>query len=71
LNKLTRIGEDLRIGGNQMLTNLEGLNNLANVGGNLAIENNPVLETRLAQALADRLIAAGYTGTVTIDANKP
>jgi hypothetical protein len=54
-----------------MLTNLEGLNNLANVGGNLAIENNPVLETRLAQALADRLIAAGYTGTVTIDANKP
>jgi uncharacterized membrane protein len=69
LGALTRIGGTLRIVQNQSLKSLDALASLTQVGG-FVIENNPMLATRSAQALADRLIAGGFAGEVIIHGNQ-
>ena len=61
----------LNLSWNGSLADLDGLQNLATVGGDVSISNNRALPTSAAQALADRLVAAGAAGKVAIKGNKP
>ena len=67
--ELSRIGGNLTITDNGELETL-GLDELDELGGtHLRIEGNELLCTCEAQALADHLVAEGFTGTVTIANN--
>ncbi len=70
LSGLTAIGGDLLILSHDELADISGLSSLETLSGaNLIITQNPRLPTCQAQALADRLQAAGYAGTVIIAHN--
>ena len=69
LANLTNVEGEVTIIANAALTSLAGLENLARVRL-LSIRGNSALPASSAQALADRLIAGGFTGQVTIEGNK-
>ena len=75
LESLTDIGGSLSIGdrrtGNTALASLAGLENLTRIGGDLSIRGSGALTDSSAQAFADRLVADGFTGSVTISGNQP
>ena len=52
---------------NQELANIDGLNNVESIAGDVRIEHNPKLPTCAAEALVDRLIY--FLGTATITGN--
>ena len=66
LEELRTIGGHLDIIGNEVLTSIAGLANLQGLGGNLRIAANPLLRTSLADALVERLNAAGFEGDVLV-----
>ena len=70
LESITSIGGFVSIFGNAALTSLTGLENLASIGGDLSIRRSGVLTDSSAQAFADRLVAGGFTGSVTVSGNQ-
>jgi hypothetical protein len=74
LDDLINIGGSLSIGdkftGNTVLASLAGLDNLTSIGGDLSIRGSGVLTDSSAQAFADRFVASGFTGSVTISGNQ-
>ena len=70
LEGLFAVGGDLDIEDNSSLESLDGLDGLAVLGGDeLSVRYNTVLPTCEAEELAERLIANGYQGWVTIEGN--
>lgn len=70
LRSLTTVEGDLLILSNDSLSSIEALSSLDTVtGGSIIITSNPMLPTCQAQALADRLTADGFDGTVLIAHN--
>ena len=69
LESLTDIGGSLSIGdrrtGNTALASLAALGNLTRIGGDLSIHGSGALTDSSARAFADRLVAGGFTGSVT------
>ena len=69
LGGLTGVGGNLVVQNNEHVGSLEGLANIASLGGNLEITGNRSLLAPPAQALADRLVDAGFPGEITIRDN--
>ena len=69
LEKLVAITEDLVVRNNIALADIDGLGSLFSVGKSITVTGNTSLPTGAAQALADRLVANGYEGEITIENN--
>ena len=56
---------------NDSLRNLQGLNKLARIGGQVILDHNPVLSDELVQEFVDRIRAGGFSGEIIIPRRPP
>lgn len=69
LELLSEVGGDVRVDGNDVLMDLAGLDGLETLGGALTVTDDPALPQCEAEALRDRLAAAGWIGQATLAGN--